>query len=405
MKKTVVFSVLLLLFWSLSLPAQIDSQWRGPSRDGVYPGETLLKKWPETGPKRVWSADGLGEGYSSAAVTADRIYVNGMIDRKGYLFAFDHNGNRLWKTEYGAEWSGSHPGVRSTPTVAGDRIYLISGMGLVCCFDKAGKLVWKLDMFETLGGRNLDWGIAESPLIDGDRLFCTPGGRETVFAALDRHSGKVLWKTKGTGDKSGYCSPVLINHNGKRIIVTMTAGSVNGIDADSGDLLWTRPHQTSYDVNANTPLYYQGRIYTVSGYGTGGQMFELSRDGRSISRVWVQDKPDSQIGSVILHMGTIYGSGHSSRGWYGVDWQSGKVTFSEKAIGNKGNIIFSDGMLYCYSERGDMALVRPDASAFPVISSFKIEEGSGPHWAHPVIRNGFLYVRHGDVLQVFDIKK
>jgi outer membrane protein assembly factor BamB len=405
MKKSVIFLGIASLLWNMNTLAQIDSQWRGPNRDGIYPGETLLKTWPEGGPKQMWSVDGLGEGYSSAAVTKDRIYVTGMIGGRGYLFAFDHKGKRLWKSKYGAEWSSSHPGARTTPTVVGDKIYLISALGQVSCFDKTGKLVWNLDMIKTLGGRNIEWGFAESPLIDGDRLFCTPGGKETVFAAINRHSGKVLWKTKGNGEKSGYCSPVMINYNGKRLILTMTAKSIIGIDADSGVLLWTHPHKTSYDVNPNTPLYHKGRLYTVSGYGTGGQMFKLSQDGRSITKVWAQNKLDSQIGSVILHQGTIIGSGHSNRAWYGVDWLTGKVIFSERAIGNKGNIIFADGLLYCYSERGDMALVKPEPDNFQIISSFKIKKGSGPHWAHPVIKDGFLYVRHGNILIVYDIKR
>ncbi|MCP5102347.1 MAG: PQQ-binding-like beta-propeller repeat protein, partial [bacterium] len=212
-------------------------------------------------------------------------------------------------------------------------------------------------------------------------------------------------KIKGNGEKSGYSSPCLVKHGKTRLLLTMTAGSLVGLDADTGKYLWRQPHVTSYVVNANTPLYHDGYIYTVSGYGTGGQMFKLSPDGKKISLVWAQKKLDSQMGAAILADGYIYGSGHSRRGWHCLDWKTGDVQFTAKAIGNKGNIIFSDGMLYCYSEKGDVALVKPNPKQFEVVSSFKIEKGSGSHWAHSVIKNGRLYIRHGETLMVYDISR
>jgi outer membrane protein assembly factor BamB len=384
---------------------QIDSQWRGPNRDGVYPDEKLLKMWPAAGPKLLWAAEGIGKGYSSAAVTANRVYITGMIAGKGWLFAFDTNGKQVWKSSYGPEWDGSHPGARTTPTVVGNRIYLMSAEGQCVCFDTDGKRKWSVDLIRDFKARNLDWGMTESLLVDGDRVFCTPGGPDVMMVALNKHSGKTIWKIKGNGETSGYCSPRLIKHGKMRLLLTMTAGSVVGVDADKGEYLWHYPHVTSYVVNANTPLYHNGYIYTVSGYGTGGQMFKLSPDGKKINRVWAQRKLDSQYGAVILTDGYIYGSGHSNRGWHCLDWKTGEVQFTAKAIGNKGNIIFSDGMLYCYSERGDAALVKPNPEKFEVVSSFKIKQGSGPHWAHPVIKNGRLYVRHGDVLMVYNIAR
>ena len=178
-----------------------------------------------------------------------------------------------------------------------------------------------------------------------------------------------------------------------------------GIDADAGTFLWGKPHITNYDVNANTPLYKDGFIYTVSGYGTGGQMFKLSKDGSSIKQVWEQKTLDSQMGSAVLVNGYIYGSGHNKRAWHCLNWKTGAVQFSNKAIGNKGNIIFSDGMMYCYSEKGDVGLVRPNPKKFDLVSSFKMTKGSGEHWAHPVIKKGRLYIRHGNVLMVFNIAR
>ncbi|MBU4329033.1 MAG: PQQ-like beta-propeller repeat protein [Acidobacteria bacterium] len=382
---------------------QVDSQWRGPNRDGKYPEKNLLTVWPEEGPALIWSAEDLGEGFSSAAVTADRVYITGLFGSSGFLSALDHSGKLLWKKEYGKEWSGSHPGARTTPTVVGNRIYLMSAFGLVVCFDRDGKMVWSLDLQKQYKAPILEWGMTESLLIDGDRLFCTPGGPAVMMAVLDRHTGKVLQEIKGNGQASGYCSPCLIRHGGRRLVLTMTAKSVVAVDADSGEYLWKQPHVTDYDVNANTPLYIDGRVYVVSGYGTGGQMFQPSADGSSTKKVWANGNPDSQMGSIIALNGTIFGSGHNNRGWHAVDWTTGETLYSQRAIGNKGNLIYADGLLYAYSERGDVALVKPDQENFTVISSFPIQAGSGPHWAHPVIKDGRLYVRHGNTLLVYQI--
>lgn len=404
MKKT--SAMILLSFFCLTLSVasgQVDSQWRGPNRDGVFPNESLLRTWPEEGPVLLWTVDGLGEGYSSAAVAADRVYLTGMTGGEGYLFAFDKDGKPVWKVSYGPEWNGSRPGARTTPTVVGDKIYLMSAKGQAVCIDKNGKKMWSVDLMARFGARNLQWGMTESLLVEGDRVFCTPGGRNVMMAALDRHSGKTIWTIKGNGETSGYCSPCLIKHGGGRLILTMTGESVVGIDADTGEHLWRYSHVTDYNVNANTPLYHDGHIYAVSGYGTGGQMFALSEDGKSVKRVWSQAKLDSQMGAAVLVDGYIYGSGHNSRGWHCLDWKTGKVMYTARKIGNKGAIIFSDGMMYCYSERGDVALVKPDPQEFVVVSSFRIKKGSGEHWAHPVIHDGRLYIRHGDTLMVYQI--
>jgi len=395
--------VLLFLFGCSLAFGQVDSEWRGAARDGVYPGERLLKAWPAQGPKPAWSVVGLGQGYSSPAVTADRVYVTGLVRGEGILFAFDHSGKRVWQVSYGPEWAGSSPGARTTPTVVGDKIYLVSGMGQIICLGTDGKKIWSVNLMSEFGARNIDWGITESPLVDGDRVFCTPGGPDVLIAALDRLTGKTIWKIRGNGELTGYCSPSLVVHKGRRLLLTMTADAVVGIDPDAGKLLWRQPHVTEYSVNANTPLYHDGKIYTVSGYGTGGQMFELTADGAGVKRLWSQSALDSQMGAAVLVDGFIYGSGHNHRGWQCLDWKTGAVQYTARELGNKGAVITAGGMLYLYSESGDVALVRPDPLKFSVVSSFRIKAGSGEHWAHPVIARGRLYIRHGDVLVVYQI--
>jgi hypothetical protein len=401
-----IISCLALITLIVSAGAQVDSQWRGPKRDGVYSGESLIKIWPQAGPKLIWSAGGLGEGYSSPAVTNNRVYVTGMIRGSGFLWAFDAGGKKIWTLGYGREWDEGHPGARSTPTVVGNRIYFMSGYGVVHCVDTRGKKVWSIDLMEKHSARNLRWGMTESLLVDGEKVFATPGAVNAMIMAFSRHTGQVIWKIRGNGQKSAYCSPVIVKHGLRRLLLTMTGESVVGIDADSGKFLWQAPHKTRHDINPNTPLYHQGSILTVSGYGTTGtKQFKLSRDGKQITLVWQQKTLDSQMGAAVLAGGYIYGSGHRKSGWHCLDWLSGKVRYTDKELGRKGNIIYADGMLYCYDENGSMGLVKPNPRRFQVISSFKITRGSGPHWAHPVIKKGRLYVRHGDVILVYDINR
>jgi outer membrane protein assembly factor BamB len=397
----------MLVFAAGIASAQVDSQWRGPGRDGIYPGEKLLKKWPARGPSLIWSYEDLGIGFSSPSVTKDRVYINGMKGSTGILYAFDLKGKLVWKKEYGPEWTGDYSGTRGSVAVVGDDLYLVSGRGVVYCLSADGKIQWSVDMKDRFGGRIPRWGYVESPLIDGDRIFCTPGADHVTLAALDRHTGKTIWKTDANGELSAYCSPQLVYHGKRRLIITMTQKSVVGFDAESGKYLWSHHHETDYDIHPNTPTYKDGWLYVTSGYGTGGQMLKLSPDGASVKKVWEQPHLDSQIGATVLVDGIIYGSGHNGRGrgWHGVDWKTGEMKFTERTLGSKGNIIYSDGLMYCYSERGDVGIVKPDPSKFDVISSFKIEKGTDQHWAHLVIRDGRLYVRHGNAIMSYDIGK
>jgi outer membrane protein assembly factor BamB len=400
--KTVLMMIMIFAFYNSSR-SDVLSQWRGPQRDGKYPDEKLLQSWPENGPMLLWKTGGLGEGYSSPAVTTKAVYVTALIEGKGVLFAFDHNGKPLWNVTYGLEWAKDHPGARSTPTVVDDKIYLVSGMGSVVCISTAGKIVWTVDMTKQFGAINLMWGITESPLVIGDRIYCTPGSPTTMLAALNRQTGETIWQCKGNGELSTYCSPVLVQHNGRSIILTMTQKSVVGVDAETGAFLYSKPHITQYDINPNTPLYHDGQVYVTSGYGTGGEMFQISADGKSLIKLWANKTPDNQMAGVVLLDGFVYSSGHNNRGWACLDWKTGAVAWISREFGGKGPLIFADGKLYLYSEKGDVVLVNPNSQKLEAVSAFSIAEGSGPHWAHPVIKDGRLYIRHGDVLMVFDI--
>lgn len=386
-----------------SSSAQATSVWRGVARDGKYDGAGLLTKWPEGGPKLVLEVDGLGAGHSSPAVTEDRIHVTGMVDSVGYLYALDKKGTVLWKTSYGREWYESHSGVRGTPTVSDTYVYVQSGRGRVVCLDPAdGKEVWAVDMAKAFRAKMPKWGHAETMLLDGNKIYCTPGGPDVAVAALDRTTGKTIWTCKANGEASGYCSPVIMQHNKKRMLVTMLGASIIAVDPSSGKLLWQHPHNTKHSVNPNTPLYYKGSIIFTSGYNKGAAMLKLSADGTKATEVWADTLFDVQMGGAILLDGHLYGSGHRNRGWKALDVATGKVTGTLDGL-SAGCVISAGGLLYCYDDKGTVALVKPSPTKPAIISSFKIAKGAGPHWAHPVIRDGKLYVRHEAFLMVYNI--
>lgn len=415
MKKVSIFLIAAVLLCLSNTFCSADDWpgFRGPNRDGKSAETGLLNKWPKNGPKLMWSLKGIGKGYSSPAIANGMIYVTGLVGKNGLLKAFDLNGNFKWKKTYGGEWSKAMPGVRCTPTVNEGRVYVISGLGKVVCFDaKSGDEIWAVDAVEDYNGKYGLWGVAESPLIDGGNLICTPGGDEATVMALDKITGRVVWKCAVKGQKNACCSPILIHRGGRRLIVTMLDDYTIGIDAQTGRLLWKDVHdeyqQDTTEINPVSPVYHDGCIYTTSGYDDGSAMLQLNADGSQITRKWIETTLDCHHGGVVLVDGYIYSSNWYSvfnGGWVCLNWAMGTEMYHNK-WNSKGSIIYADGMLYCYDEkRGEVALVKPDPAGFKPVSSFTVSFGKGMHWAHPAISDGRLYMRHGDVMGVFDIKE
>lgn len=400
--KRILTSVLLAAL-GLSAISQDVAQWRGPKRNGIYNEPGLMKKWPDPGPKLLWHFDGLGEGHTSAAVTSAGIFTTGMVNGTGYIYALDHSGKLKWKQEYGKEWNESHVGVRSTPLVIKDKLYFMSAYGMLFCMSTTdGKLIWSLDTFKEYGGRNITWGVTENLLYDGNVLYCSPGGPDASVIALDRNNGKLIWKSKGNSEKSAYCSPVLIQLPSRKLLVTMMESSIHGIDAATGRLLWKFGHTVKPFVHPNVPVYIDGYLYCTTGYGLGGVMLEVAPDGTSVKEVWKNVVPDPKVGGFVVLDGKIFGTGDRNRSLFCLDWKTGKVLYSLKDLA-PGNIISNDGYLYIYSEAGKVALVKPQSDKFDILSSFSVPMGAGPHWAHLVINNKKLFVRHGSALMVYDI--
>lgn len=401
---------LMLAFAGIGVYAQ-KSQWRGPNRDGVYPETNLLKSWPASGPQLLWSAEGLGTGQGSVAVTTDKVFVTGIPDTlnaEGYLFAFSHQGKLLWKKNYGKDWAGIFPGARSTPTVVDDLIYIESGSGAVYCLrTNDGEKVWSVDFFKDLKADSVQFGFSESLLIEGEKLYCTPGGKTNNVVALNRFTGEKIWASEGFKEKATYCSPILINHNGHSIFVNLTSSSIIGVDANSGEMYW-RIHQFQDNkIHANTPVYFDGKLLISSASrkdSSGLVMLQLSPDGRKAEIAWRNKEFINLMGGIILQDGLVYGGAYLQPKWFCIDPQTGQTKYISKEIGG-GPVIYADGLFYCYAEKdGEMALVKGTPEQFKVISKFKVPLGTAQHWAHPVIADGKLYLRHNEALMVYNLK-
>lgn len=382
-------------------------QWRGPNRDGKSTETGLQAQWPAGGPRRLWTAEGLGEGYSTVAVVDGLIYATGMVPQthQGVLSAFDLGGDLKWRTPYGPEWHTRYPGARSTPTVDGDRVYVLSGMGrLVCCDATTGAIRWSKHVAKEFGGEPPACGFAESVLVHDHQVICTPGGKDASLVALNKTTGRTIWTSKGLSEQSAYCSPILVERADKRLLVTITARSVVGLSVDTGDPWWRQPQDPdAKDPNHSvTPVYGAGHLYATSGHGQGGQLLAVSPDGRQVRVAWTDKTLNSLHGGVVLVDGHLYGSNLKGR-WACLRLTTGEVMYEAKGVG-RGSVAYADGKLYCYGEKGTVALVPASPTGYKPVSRFTVRRGNGRHWAHPVICGGRLYLRHGDCLMAFDIR-
>ncbi len=380
-------------------------RFHGPDGSNLSPETGLLKEWPEGGPPLVWTAEGIGHGFSTVSLAGGMIFTDGNVGSDTTITALDLAGNTLWQKPNGPAWTGSHPGSRGTPTYDSGRIYHESPLGsLVCLEAKTGALVWGLNILSEFGAENIQWALAESVLIDGDHVICCPGGTQGSVVALDKRSGETVWAAPGTGHAASYASPMLAEQDGLRMVLTMNAKSLLGVNADTGELLFEFPHETSYDVNAFSPLYHDGHIFISTGYGSGSVLVKVTVDGKKarVAQVWESKELDNHHGGVLLLGNYLYGSTFRGK-WVCLDWQSGQTQYAQSGVG-KGSLTYADGMLYCFSEKRRVGLVKATPEAHEVVSQFTLPSGGkGSSWAHPVVIGGRLYLRHSDKLFAYDV--
>jgi len=436
--------------WTTTAWSADSPQWQGPDRNAISKETGLLKEWPKEGPPLATKIKGLGGGDSAPAVVAGRII--GMSNRGGdeVVWALsEKDGKELWATPLGAAFAQRMPqgreGPGCTPTVDGDRLYVL-GMGgnLACLRVDEGKIIWQRSLTEDFGGRVPNWSYRESPLVDGDKVICTPGGEDATLVALNKSTGDTIWKSKmpaaaaggrgpagdrggaggrgrgrggfGGGPASGaaYSSAIAIDFEGQRQYVQLTANALIGVAASDGKFLWRydRP-ANNFSINITTPIYHDGHVFAASAYGAGGGLVKLTKDengGVVAEEVWFTRDMENHHGGVIIHDGAVYGANGGIGGGFlaCLDLQTGKVLWDERRgerRAPKGSVVLADGRLYYRTEDGPMLLIEPSREQYLERGRFEQPDRSdAPAWSHPVIANGKLYVRDQDQLFCYDVR-
>jgi len=423
-----------LLLSPFSIEAGDWPGWRGPNRDGLANEAGLLKTWPKPGPPLRWTYTNAGVGYSGPAVVGDRLFLMGARDGAEYVFALDLESaqgstvGELWSTKIGPvfTWKGNdwNAGPSATPTVDGELLYALGGQGELICVETAtGKERWRknlpVDMAAEVnpiggGAPKVGWGFTWSPLVDGERLICAPGGPQGTLAALDKKTGQVLWRSKELTDQASYASPIVIEVGGVRQYVQLTNEGVSGVAAKDGTLLWRYLKKPAYnDVVIPTPIFHDGQVYVAAGYGAGCDLIKLTPAGQKFKadKVYSNKTMVNQQGGVVLVGGHLYGYSEG-KGWVCQEWASGNMIWSEKRALGRGSLTYADGRLYCVceDEGGGVALVDATPSGWKQLGRFeipqvsKLRKTSGKIWTHPVVSGARLYLRDQDFLFCYDLR-
>jgi outer membrane protein assembly factor BamB len=397
-------------------------QWRGPNRDNVSKETGLLKSWPEGGPKLLWVADEAGIGYAGPAIVGKRLYILGADEEQEYVQAFDTtSGKKLWSTPIGPFYRNRYgSGPRSTPTVDGDYLYALSAQGHLACLKTAtGEKQWTVQLAgpRGLGGKVPTWGYSESPLVDGNKVVCSPGGARGTVAALDKKTGKVLWRSKDLTDPCGYSSILTTEVGGIRQYVQQTMKGIAGVAARDGATVWYFA-QPKYRVAViPTPIVHKNYVYGTAGYNAGCSLLELTPTSSGIEAKQVYSPAsrkvmDDKHEGVLLFGGYVYGWTDANRGgWICQDFKTGEEVWRSKKLG-KGSETCADGHLYCYSENnGTVALVLASPKGWEEKGRFTLprhtarkREYNNNIWTHPVVANGRLYLRDQELIFCYDVK-
>ncbi|MBI5388441.1 MAG: PQQ-like beta-propeller repeat protein [Verrucomicrobia bacterium] len=384
-------------------------QWRGPNRDGVAHESGLLRQWPADGPSLAWRATGLGKGFSSVSVAEGRVFTMGDSAAAGHVLALaERDGKVLWTSAPIGKPGGGPAGTRCTPSVDGGLVYALGQWGELVCVDAAsGQERWRHSVTKEFGGGVPGWQYSESPLVDGNKVLCTPGGRKGAVVAFNKATGEVVWQSADFTDSAHYSSIIAAMIGGRRQYIQLTPASVVGLAAEDGKVLWraNRPGKTAV---VPTPIFHDNHVFVTSGYGVGCNLFKVTATGGNFEAGQVYANTDlaNHHGGVLRVGDCLYG--HSdSRGWVCMELKTGKILWSHRGVG-KGAVTCADGHLYLRSEdksRGTIALVEATPDGYREKGRFNPPDLSGKEtWPHPVVANGRLYIRDQDVLLCYDVK-
>ena len=383
--------------------------WRGPKRDDISTEKNLLTEWPAGGPALAWKTTGCGSGYSSVSVANGRVFTMGDTPEGSTVRAFDEkSGKPLWVSPIVGKPGGNYEGPRCTPTVDGDSVYALGQFGDFVCLEAAtGKERWRKSLGTDFGGKYSGWNYTESPLVDGNLVLFTPGGKRGAIVALDKKTGSLLWQSTEFTDGAQYSSLVPADINGVHQYIQLTAESVAGVDAATGKLLW-RAERKGATAVITTPIYANNEVYVTSGYGVGCNAFKITKDasGFKTEELYANKNMANHHGGVILLGDYVYGFS-DGKGWVCQEFKSGDLKWNEKGVG-KGAIGYADGHFYCRAEsgKGVMALIEATPDGYKEKGRFEQPDRSTKNsWPHPVIANGKLYLRDQDILLSYDVRK
>lgn len=406
--RALFFVMVSVLWFSSEIAAQSEGfwpQWRGPNRDGISKETGLLKQWPAEGPPLLWKATGAGYGYSSFAVTNGRLYTLGLRGDREYVLAFDvATGKEVWATAHGKAFRNDRgDGPRGTPTVDGETIYALGGGGDLSSLDvRTGRMIWTMNILQTFGGSNITWGISESPLIVGEKLLVSAGGRGASIVALNKKDGSLIWKSQS--DKPSYSSAIPLEIGGMTQVVFFTSNRAVGLDIRDGRLLWEYPRPSNRVANAATPIARANRVFISSDYGTGGGVVEIKAEGKSVSaeEIYFTREMRNHHSSSVLIGDYLYG--FSSSILTAMRFDTGEVAWKDRSVG-KGSLTYADGHLYCLSENGVVGLVEATPEGYREKARFRIPHDALPTWTHPVVAGGRLYLRDQNTIYAFDVRQ
>ena len=381
-------------------------QWRGPSRSAISPETGLLRSWPAAGPPSAWSTSNLGAGFGSISVSRDRIYVQGMRNSQSVVSALNRaDGKLVWVRPIGrASDNDRGPGPRGTPTVDGDRLYVLTDSGdLASLRVQDGAIGWQRNILQDFGGRNIDWLISESPLVDGNNVIVSPGGRGAGMVALDKATGKTVWVSKELNDRAGYASPIVADVQGVRTIMTLTSEAGIGVRASDGKLMWHHPAVSNSTANIASPVFFDNKVFYSSNYGTGGALLSLrSQNGevRAQEVYFTRDMQNHHGGMVVVN-GYLYGFHNAILTC--LEFATGKVMWRNRSVG-KGSLAYADGSLYILSENNVVGMADASPAGYRETGRFRISDQGWPSWAHPVVSGGRLYIRDQGILTAYNIR-
>lgn len=406
------FSALLLAAVSKSSAADFP-QWRGPLRDGHSPETGLLQEWPKEGPKLFWQVKEIGSGFSTPSVVGDRIYLlSNDRGEESVLALAAKDGSRIWSAKLGKvghpEQNPSYPGARSTPTVDGKFLYALGSDGDLVCLETANaKEVWRKHLRHDFGGNYGEWAYAESPLIDGEQLICTPGGTRATLVALNKKNGEVIWKCAvPEGSAAGYSSAIIAELSGVKQYVQFLASGLMGVETKTGKLLW-RFEKTGKNSPAViiTPLVSDGLIYSGAFRANTALVKPVLKDGVfTVEEIYSSNKLPIGSGGLVKVGDYLYGSSQVAMC---VEFKTGTIKWEERALG-PGSWLVADKRIYFHAESGDVALIEPSAEGYHQKGRFSPpnppSRGDAKAWAHPVVANGRMYIRDMNCLWCFDVK-